>query len=284
MAGESDALDWEPLVRRVVAEAARVDGHAPLNESALLRLAHHGLSGAALYTEGDGFALVTDGELDLVVAPGARGVGLGRRLLERATGVATAWSHGDHPAARALARSHGFAATRRLWLMRRPAGPVPEFRPTDARTSIRTFRPGDETAFLAVNAAAFASHPEQGSLTLEGLRERMEESWFDPGGLFLAERDGEPVGFHWTKVHPDGTGEVYVIGVSPAAQGGGLGRALVAHGLAHLQPRDVTLYVEADNTRAVDLYRSLGFAHVATDVQYRRSGPDPSPGGTTLLT
>jgi len=272
MVSDSDALDWEPLVRRVVGEAAEADGHAPLNEATLLRLTHHGLAGAELYPEPDGFALVTGGDLDLVVAPRARGRGIGRRLLERATGVEAAWSHGDHPAARALARSHGFTVARELWLMRRPAGRVPQT-PIDVGTTIRPFRKGDEEAFLAVNAAAFTTHPEQGSLTLEGLQERMAEPWFDADGLFLAERDGALVGFHWTKVHPDGTGEVYVVGVSPAVQGLGLGRALVVRGLSHLQPREVILYVEADNAGAVNLYRALGFTHVATDVQYRRAGP-----------
>jgi mycothiol synthase len=151
--------------------------------------------------------------------------------------------------------------------MRRPAGPV-EPAPTDV--TIRTFTAGDEGAFLAANAAAFADHPEQGSLTLEDLRHRMAEPWFDPAGFFLAEDGGALLGYHWTKVQPDGTGEVYVVGVTPAAQGRGLGRALVVRGLEHLQSRDVVLYVESDNAAAIRLYRSLGFGHVASDAQYRK--------------
>jgi len=258
---------WASLVRRVVDDATRADGHAPLNEEALLGLANHGLSGAELYVVPEGFALVRDGNLDLVVAPAARRQGRGRALLEATSGVATAWSHGDHPGARALAASHGFKPVRELWLMRRAAAAV---EPVSSSVPIRTFRPGDEEAFLVVNAAAFADHPEQGSLTLEGLRERMAEPWFDPSGLFLAERDGEVMGFHWTKVHPDGPGEVYVVGISPSAQGLGIGRALVTRGLEHLQPRDVLLYVEGDNDPAIALYESLGFVHTGTDVQYRR--------------
>jgi len=262
-----DPPDWEPLVRRVAAEATEVDGHAPVNEAALLGLAHHGLEDSTVYVEEEGFALVHDGSLHLVVAPRARRQGRGARLLEAAEGVTTAWSHGDHPGARALAASHGFERARELWLMRRPAGPV---EPVPTEVPIRTFAAGDEQAFLAANAAAFADHPEQGSLTLEDLQHRLAEPWFDPAGFFLAERDGVLLGFHWTKTRPDGTGEVYVVGVTPAAQGMGLGRALVVHGLRHLQPRDVVLYVESDNSPAVDLYASLGFEHVSTDAQYRR--------------
>lgn len=266
-----DPPEWEPLVRRVVAEATEADGYAPLNEAALLGLSHHGLHGAALYADDDGFALVHHGDLHLVVAPAARRRGVGTALLEAADNVTTGWSHGDHPGARALAASHGFVRARELWQLRRKAGPVATLpAPRPAPVAIRTFRSGDEEAFLAVNAAAFAHHPEQGALDLEGLRHRMAEPWFDPDGFFLAEQDGKVVGFHWTKVHPDGTGEIYVIGISPEAQGGGLGRALVVHGLAHLQPRDVILYVEGDNEPAIALYLSLGFEHVLTDVQYRR--------------
>jgi mycothiol synthase len=145
--------------------------------------------------------------------------------------------------------------------------------------SVRTFRPGtDEEAWLAVNRSAFSHHPEQGSWTLEDVRLREAEDWFDPAGFFLAERDGQLAGFHWTKVHPDGgsdggpIGEVYVVGVDPARQGGGLGRVLTMTGLAHLRRlglAEVMLYVDEDNTAAVRLYTALGFTLWSADAMYR---------------
>ena len=62
----------------------------------------------------------------------------------------------------------------------------------------------------------------------------MAEPWFDPAGFLLADRAGELLGYHWTKIHPDGLGEVYVLGIAPAAQGLGLGNALLVRGLRHL--------------------------------------------------
>ena len=160
--------------------------------------------------------------------------------------------------------------------MRRPtAVPLPPEADPPGVT-IRDFGgAADAEGVLAVNAAAFAAHPEQGSMSAADLAERMAEPWFDPAGLLLAiGADGELLGFHWTKRHDADHGEVYVIGVSPAAHGRGLGRALTVAGLRHLASRgvaEVHLYVESDNDPALRLYSGLGFTHAAADthVQYR---------------
>lgn len=197
------------------------------------------------------------------------------------------WAHGEDSAAAELARGMGFVQLRTLWQMRRSlyaALPHPEV-PADVR--LRTFRPGvDEQEWLQLNAAAFAGHPEQGHWSLADLAHRMREPWFDPAGFLLAVRGpgtGRMLGFHWTKVHgghrhPDGhgheaIGEVYVVGVAPAARGMRLGRALTIAGLRHLRGRglgEAMLYVEADNTAAIRLYTDLGFTHWDTDRMFRR--------------
>ena len=103
---------------------------------------------------------------------------------------------------------------------------------------------------------------EQGGWTRATLAQREAEIWFDPTGFLLAERDGELTGYCWTKVHPNGLGEIYVVAVDPGAQGTGLGKALVLGGLAGLAERGITtgmLYVDAANEGAVGLYRHLGF-------------------------
>ncbi len=113
----------------------------------------------------------------------------------------------------------------------------------------------------------------------DDLRLREAEAWFDPAGFFLAERDGQLAGFHWTKVHPDGgehgapIGEVYVVGVDPGQQGGGLGRALTLAGLAHLRDRGLGRASCSTWTRttsaAVRMYTALGFTRWSADAMYR---------------
>ncbi|MFF2145873.1 mycothiol synthase [Kitasatospora sp. NPDC058190] len=227
---------------------------------------------------------------ELVVDPAARGRGLARPLVDAVLAEAHReghdavdfWVHGGHPAARHLAGAYGAELVRELRQMRR-TGAQTEAVPVPEGIELRTFRPGEDDAeWLRLNALAFAHHPEQGSWTEQDLAERLAEPWFDPAGFFLATREGKAVGFHWTKVHPATAtepelGEVYVVGVDPAEQGSGLGRALTAAGLRHLTGsgagerglETVLLYVDADNPAAVRVYERLGFTVHEVDLMYR---------------
>jgi mycothiol synthase len=188
------------------------------------------------------------------------------------------WAHGDHAGAGALAAQFGLERARSLWQMRRSLfAPLEAFvLPEGVR--LRTFVPGqDEEAWLKVNAAAFAHHPEQGAWTMDDLLRREREPWFDPEGFFLAFRGDKLAGFHWTKIHGSSEhgheplGEVYVVGVDPSQQGTGLGKALTLAGLSHLRARGLAqamLYVDEANTWAIRMYESLGFARWDVDVMY----------------
>ena len=269
-----DALETIAAVR---AACTAYDGHDPLDEAAALALKHRGTDGASVAVGAGGFALVRDRELTLAVAPDARRGGLGGRLLAEGGPADRAWSHGDHPGAVALATAHGWRRTRELWVMRRPTElPLPALVVPDGVT-VRGYGDDDAEQVLAVNAAAFAHHPEQGGLDAAGLAERMAEPWWDPAGLLVAvDGDDTVLAFHWTKQHDAATGEVYVVAVGPAAQGRGLGRVVTLAGLHHLSGlgvAEVLLYVESDNTAASRLYSSLGFTHAARDTHVQYSGP-----------
>ncbi|KAA1425326.1 mycothiol synthase [Mumia zhuanghuii] len=262
---------------------ASADGVSPLNEASRIAIAAGEVARVdEVVRDGDdvvGAAYAAgDSPVELYVDPARRRNGTGRALLEELLrrGERQFWAHGDLPAARSLARTAGLEPVRTLLVLERDATtPLPAERDVEGVT-IRTWQDADAAGLVAVNARAFASHPEQGAMDDADLRARMGQSWFDPQGLFVAERAGEVVGFHWTKIDPptaDGgeVGEVYVVGVDPSEQGRGLGKALTLRGLHHLTSsgvRRIDLYVEGDNTPALATYRGLGFSEAARDVLY----------------
>lgn len=281
-----------------VADAARdVDGYDPFNEQARFDVAAGRRTPiiATVWSEQQhgraiGAAILGRGELDLVIDPIFRGKAYGETalagILPTAQGALTAWSHGDHAAARVLARRHGFELVRTLLQLRLSPIPQTALAPETAGADragaarINSFRPGaDDTEWVSLNSRIFAAHPEQGAVTAGDLADRMEEAWFEPND-FLVARDeaGVMLGYNWLKIESgeiDGEidGEIYVVGVDADASGRGIGRILMMAGLDRMRERGctaATLYVEADNAPAVHLYRSLGFVEHTIDVQYRR--------------
>ena len=296
-------------IHRLASAATEADGNPPLSEQTLVTLRAQDAGDRLLVvtarTSGQqeselaGVAVITRGAedgavLELVVAPDGRGEGAGTALIEAvlAEGIPglRGWSHGNHSAAADLAARFGFEPVRELWRMRLTRAAVEQSVPTlqlPGGVALRSFVRGqDEEAWLAANAAAFAHHPEQGATTRADLEARMDEDWFDADGFLLAvrEQDGTLLGFHWTKVHPavgahPPMGEVYVVGVTPEAQGMGLGKALTIAGIEYLHGKGlqaIMLYVDADNTAAVALYRKLGFARWDVDVMYAARALQPT--------
>jgi mycothiol synthase len=292
-----------PQVEAVLAladAAEHTDGVRPINEATELRLR----SATTSETGGEGqgvrdvvhvIATDEDGathgyaqlsgaaagapEIELAVHTDHRRRGTGRAMLRKARDLVRdktlrGWAHGDLPGARALAAAEGFEPVRGLLKMRLDlaAADLPDVE-IPAGVRIRGFEPGhDEDAWLRVNSRAFATHPEQGKWTRADLDARMSEPWFDPAGFLMAveESTGELLGYHWTKAE-DGVGEVYVVGVDPAAQGRRLGSVLTLTGLHHLKAVGVPvvdLYVESDNEPALKVYTRLGFQRSALDVMY----------------
>lgn len=278
---DDDIASVQGLLDRATAH----DGHQALGEHQWLDLVQGGRDGFAglLAVEPGhehpvGYAQVSRSEqrprdwaLELVIAPHHReDVSIGDELVgcalemvaEAGGGHVHLWVPKPQPWHDAITRAHGMSKGRELFQMRCP---LPTGLPYELEW--RPFEIGrDEEAWLAVNNAAFASHPEQGGWTLELLEERQTLPWFDAAGFLLHEgEDGRVDGFCWTKVHDDHEpplGEIYVIAVAPWAQGQGLGRRLVLAGLEHMAGRSLRtgmLYVDGANRAAVKLYFDVGF-------------------------
>lgn len=262
-------------------------------------------------TDAVAVGVIGQGELDLVVDPEHRGRGIGSAALElllahhRAGGSAgadgsqgtggsarerdaagdgklLAWAHGENPAANALLARANFTPVRSLYRMALDPELLPPAGtnvPLPAGFSLRNFdpaRPGDAEAWVRVNATAFATHPEQGRITVQDFALMREEPWYDDADLLLLEADhgagSRLVGYTWVKTLRDAGGdgtsgdgtetELYAVGVDPEYAGQGLGKVLLDVTLARMAghaPSRVTLYVDGENERAVRMYESAKF-------------------------
>ena len=287
-------------VLSLIKAAHDFDGTPAIAEHVLLHLRHGGDKSDShlvieenkeviAYAHLDTTDLVAGPSVEAVVHPQHRGKGLGVLILKEAIKICgdrtRIWSHGDLPAAKAIAASLNLE---RLWSNLLMSKPIGEIQPVTSKYPIRTFIPGlDNQAFLALNNNVFANYPDQGGWSEDDLKVRVNESWFDDKGFFVAEEKGELIGFCWTKIHGAHThshsggdddhghealGEIYVLAVNPDYKGQGVGRDLTITGLNYLKYQglnNVMLYVGVENKPAFKLYKSLGFNEFGSDVMYR---------------
>jgi len=295
--------DQQNKVLALIASATDVDGIPPVAEHVLLHLRHGGdKEDFHLLAEENGEVLgyahldltdeVEGPSAELVVSPAHRSKGIGDQLIASVKSYAgeklRLWSHGDLPGAKNLAEKNGLKHSRTVIQMRRSlTDPIPEI---DSKIPIRSFLPDiDNESWLKLNNESFKGHPEQSDWSERDLAIRTKEDWFNPQGFLIAEIEGELAGFCWTKVHGghthkhsdgesehdhDPIGEIYIMGINPKFQGRGIGKAVTIAGLKHLRYEGIfsaMLYVDADNTGAINLYTSLGFKEWGRDVLYRYS-------------
>lgn len=291
-------------VLALISAATEQDGIPPIAEHIVLHLRHGGDKDdrhLIVLEEGEivGYAhidltdKVAGSSAELVIHPRLRGKGLGRALLEEICSITSPrlWAHGDLPSAQKLAKDYGLVRARTVIQMRRSLNQPLPMLGNDLK--LRSFLPGlDDEAWLALNNRAFAGHPEQGGWTMENLHQRMSESWFDPQGFFIATIPAETgeklIAFCWTKIHGahthshdgqeehghDPIGEIYAMGVDPSYHHKKIGRTITVAGLTHLRRQGLMsamLYVDAENSNAIKLYKDLGFSEWGRDVMYLES-------------
>jgi len=227
--------------------------------------------------------------VELVIHPEHRRSGIGSQLLKQAIEICgekmRLWSHGDLPEARVLAQSNNFIKVRTVIQMSKD---LTEISPINCDYQIRSFLPDlDNQAWLTLNKQAFAHHPEQGNWSHSDLSIRLNEDWFDEKGFFVAEDKDQLIGFCWTKIHGghshshetesdhhdhEPIGEIYVMAVSEEYEGRSIGKALTITGLNYLKYQGLSsamLYVDEENKKAVNLYKSLGFVESGKDFMYK---------------
>lgn len=271
---------------RLLAEATRVDGHPPFGEHVLLTLdGRRQQEHAAIAAPGDdgldGFCVLsrtpTAWYADLVTAPAVRDRGIGTRLLTAARdhaashgrGMFRAWAHSDG-APDALAAKLGMTVARSVSYQRRALSDVPQLC-APSGTRLRTLRPDESAAWLALSNSAFDGHPENGGWVPDDLAWRLAAPWSDLARFIVladAHTDQMLAGV-WTKVEPGSTeGELYVVAVHPDHTGTGLGKVVVAEALQVLGEQGLataSLYVDGTNQPAVALYTAAGFVEQHVD-------------------
>jgi ribosomal protein S18 acetylase RimI-like enzyme len=172
-------------------------------------------------------------------------------------------------AARDLIRGGMPRVTELLYLERETATPLPSPMPEAPEFEWRPFDPSIEAEFREVLQATYEGSldmPElEGARGLEDiLAGHRAAGLFEPGRWQLGRLPGEPEAaavLLLTEVPGRDAWEVVYLGLTPAARGRGLGRALIRHALEEARSHAPILELAVDlrNTPAVKLYRATGF-------------------------
>jgi mycothiol synthase len=223
-------------------------------------------------------------EARLGLLPAHRRPGLAERLirtavdLARAAGTPRLRLYSPEAAAWAArpARAWGFRPLRAQHVMLRSSSAPPVSASPVLGTQIRALRTGEDRALLDALNRAWAGSWSFRPITAAALEQDLSGQ---RSGMLVAVADsqeGRIVGTVHTQFdpkhhNPDGHPYAWIsnLTIDPAWRGKGLGRALLAAGLTHLQERgahSVALSVDGGNDPALNLYRSSGFAPISTVV------------------
>lgn len=217
--------------------------------------------------------------------PSMRGKGVGRALVRAAVAHSAALGvdalHVEagerNDALQRLLASEGFAVAKQYWQMRWRGGSAPAVS-LPLGFAARSLAPGgeDEAALTFLQNTAFGENWGFSPNTVEQISARVAQNVGGPESILFITDEGEPAAYNWTMFSADGaspSGVISMTGVHPSYRGRGLGRAVVAAGIAYLVDRgaaQVDLEVDSDNAPARELYLKLGFRRVSKTIWYEK--------------
>lgn len=252
-------LEWASLRTR---DSARVN-------DLLVRVDGRLIGFAGLYQFGGG-----EVEVAGMVDPNHRRGGAGGRLLDAALAETAARGKPDlllvvpagSPGGRALAAYRHATLDHREHRLVLTGDPTDG--PTDPRVTLRRAVRSDAELVAELMRAGFGYSSGDEAKLLES-----------EDRTLVVLLDGEPVGSVRLSLE-EGVGGIYGFVIRPDMQGRGIGRDVLRRACRSLRAegaREVGLEVLVDNDRALGLYLSTGFAHVAGEEYWRvAAGPPPT--------
>jgi GNAT superfamily N-acetyltransferase len=218
-----------------------------------------------------------------IVAQGAKGRGLGTRIVE--TGEARARERGadrahtfgleEDTAAAELFVRHGYGEVRRFYEMAIQLDAPPVIPALPGEFTLEGFRMEDARLFYETLDAAFQDSWEHHTIGFERWWEEKQAAHdFDPTLWFLVRAGDAVAAVVRNEPERNGGGYVAALGVARPWRGKGLGRALLMRTFAEFYARGVprvTLGVDAQSpTGATKLYESVGMLTENAAVVYEK--------------
>jgi ribosomal protein S18 acetylase RimI-like enzyme len=174
--------------------------------------------------------------------------------------------------------SHGYEFLRHYYTMRMTLSSAPSVRhieDLDIR-AIDVTNPDLIALWHSAHQNSFSNHFGFAPRELEKWRELVLDSSLDPKGVFLAFKNGEPVGFCQCndEYAEENKGFINLLGVTHENQGLGFGEALLQTGIAYCLTKgydSVELNVDTGNeSGALKLYEKVGFRPESSWIQLHR--------------
>ncbi len=221
--------------------------------------------------------------LDSFVDPAYRQTGLAHRLycraVPRARQLGAKLAHvsvrDDNAVAREVLSAAGFRPVRRFLEMQLDLSALPEDGP-HPRYPLCPLGAGEEDQLAVVQNRAFTGAWGYCPNTVEGIRHATAGDSRE--GIFLAWDGDRAAGYFWTTAEratadSEVKGRLSMIGVDPDYQGHGIGEELTLAAMRHFKGkglRTARLTVDSDNSRAHELYVSIGFEETDASIWYEK--------------